>query len=109
MIDWITQTFGIEKTTTLGGIMGAILSLAFLEQKTGPIAKAFAIFGGWACANFLTPIAIDYFGLTVRWQGGLGFMLGLFGMLIIAAIVRALKALDLLKFIGAKLGGGDGN
>lgn len=109
MLDWLGQTLGIEKTTSLGGILGALLSLAFLERATGPFAKVTAIFGGWAIAHFVTPLAVEYFGLTSRWQGGMGFLLGLFGMLIVAAIARALKALDLLQLIRARIGGGNGN
>lgn len=96
-LDDFLRTVGLDVSTTAGGVVGGLLSLAFVE-KTGLAGKISAVIGGWACAHFLTPHIKTYFEVSGS-AGGIAFLLGLFGMLVVAAIANTIKNLDLVALV----------
>lgn len=95
--DDFLHRIGIDVTTTTAGVIGGLLSIAFVE-KSGLIGRATAVTGGWACAHFLTPHVKTYFDVAGP-GGGIAFLLGLFGMLIVSALANVIKTINLAELI----------
>lgn len=88
----------------IAGLFGAIVSVPFHEELSSWKGKLFFVFTGIACAYFLTPFAMNHYSIDPGLSGGVGFLLGAFGGSLLAAVVRAIKAADLVALIKAKFG-----
>ena len=86
------------------GLVGAVVSVPLHQELSTWKGKLFFIFTGIACAYFLTPFAMSQYSIDPALSGGVGFLLGAFGGSLLAAVVRAIKAADLVAFIKAKFG-----
>ena len=84
---------------TIPGFIGAVISLRFFTEA-GIKAKVAVVGGGWACATFLTGPAVDSFSLAgTKWENGLAFFIGVFGMSFIAALMQGVKELKVAEII----------
>ena len=80
---------GISKL--LAGTMGAFVSLRFVQGSA--IERAAMAAGGAAFSFYATPPTAILVGMANA-EGLVGFLIGLFGMSIIAKVYEALHALD---------------
>jgi len=90
---------GIKKVALVAGLIGGVVSLRFFEGLTfsGKLATAT---GGAAIANFVTDPAMLYFNLPNGYEGGIGFLFGLFGMSVGAAVIKTIKTNGLIGITG---------
>ncbi|MHB0965557.1 MAG: hypothetical protein ACYC36_03795 [Bellilinea sp.] len=105
MIDSLLIALGIKKlSVVIAGFLGGIVSLRFFDglqlyEKCGVATT------GALAANYLTPGIIAYFDmLASSYEGGIGFMIGLFGMSVTSAIFNILKTTDWAGIIKGRLG-----
>ena len=95
----LLEALGIK---TLAGFVGGVLALRFFEGLT-TVGKLWTIAGGVAMAFFLTHPIIEFFTLKTAYEGAVGFVVGLFGMSIAAALFAALKQLELARLLAGWL------
>lgn len=87
MIDDIMSTLGLTKASTFGGFLGAVVSLKFIENLNW-WQRMTTVFGGMITAAYVTPFIMDLFRLTTKVEGAVSFLVGLFGMSIVAAAIK---------------------
>ena len=79
-----------EVVKTAPGVVGSLVSMLFIKE---PIVRRLAMFlAGAALARFGTPWLARLSGLD---EGFAGFMLGLFGMAVIAKMFQAWETFEL--------------
>lgn len=86
------------------GLVGSIVSVGFLRNATWPRRIALVL-GGYAAAHTLSPQTAIWLGAEDT--GGIGFMLGLFSMAIVAqvfAMIDAIEPRDLLDRLLRRVG-----
>lgn len=88
------------KLPVIAGLFGGIVSLRFFD-KLSPWARAGTAIGGAVIAHFATPLVVGFFEVAPHNEGGVGFVLGLFGMSIVAATFDVIPAV-----VRNRLGGG---
>lgn len=83
----LAAILGAKKAPVIAGFIGAILSLYFIKDLTRTKA-AVAVFGGAACAAYLAPVLIAWFGLqgSEEAESGAAFLIGILGMNIIGGV-----------------------
>jgi hypothetical protein len=85
-------------TKVFVALAGGAGTLVYLLQEGKELSWAFralTLLGGVATAHFLTHPIIHAFNLATIDEGpGTGFVLGLFGMSILGAGIRLIKAID---------------
>lgn len=101
--------FFAKKTGILAaGLIGAAVSLRFVQHGLSIKARVFNVICGVACANYgAIPIAA-YFDILEH-QEAFGFLVGLFGLSLCTAIFRAVDEADLWAFIKDKFSFGGKN
>lgn len=88
------------KLPLIAGLAGGIVSLRFFE-KLSAWGRIGTVLGAAATAHFATPIVGAFFEVAPHNEGGLGFLIGLFGMSIAAATFEVIP-----EAIRNRLGGG---
>lgn len=102
-MDIITPQFDAPKSVIVAGFLGSVLSLSFIDGM-GKRQRAVAIAAGMIMAHYLSPLIAHVFAYD-NYEETIGFLIGLFGMSITAAVFRAIKSSDLWNLIMARWGG----
>ena len=80
MLDSLATAIGVKKGVVIAAFVGALLA-SLIGPKKSWQAKTVSFLVGFAAAVYLTGPVILYFDLKAGdYEGGIGFMLGLFGM-----------------------------
>lgn len=87
----------------LAGLFGSLLSLCFVEQ-IGNRQRAIAVVAGMAMSYYLSPLIAHLFS-EGKFEAPIGFLVGLFGMSITAAVFKAIQSSDLWDLIKRRYGG----
>lgn len=89
MLDSLLQGLGIKWSAAVGGAIGSMISLTFANglSKRGKVAM---FLGGLAIAGYTTPLVAYAFSIGADHYGGIGLLIGIFGMSAIAALIKAL-------------------
>lgn len=87
------SSWDTTKAVILAGLFGSILSLCFIEGL-GKRQKLTSVAVGIILAHYLTPF-IAFLAHEDNYQETIGFLVGLFGMSICAALFRAIQNSDL--------------
>jgi len=95
------------KSIILAGLLGSLLSLGFINDM-GLKRRFIAVIAGIIFAHYLTPL-IAFLLHEDNYQATIGFLVGLFGMSIIAAVFRAIQNSDLWGLIRSRFGGQNQN
>lgn len=90
-------TWDTPKAVIVAGFIGGLISLSFIDGM-GPKRRLVALLTGIAMAHYLTPL-IAFLANEDKYQETIGFLVGLFGMSICAAIFRAIQQSNLWAFI----------
>lgn len=93
-MDGIASALGMK---AVAGFLGGVVSLRFFEGLTLQ-GKFWTVGGGMVMAFFLTHPIMDYFKWNAEhYEGGVGFIVGLFGMSIAAAAIKVVTDSEVLK------------
>lgn len=85
----VLNSVGLSKIALVGGFFGTAVSLAL--RLLGSLIwwqAILALIGGTACAGFVAPLVMELGELSKRTEGAIAFLIGLFGLLIAAAIAK---------------------
>ena len=93
------------KAIILAGLFGSLLSLSFIDNM-GLRQRSMAILAGMGMAHYLAPLIAHIFSQD-NFEETIGFLVGLFGMSITAAIFRAIQNSNLWGFVMGRWGGGN--
>lgn len=109
MLEMIHGTFaalGLKLQVVVAGAIGAFVSLRFFEGlNTWERWTTFA--GGWAMAAYLAALAHEYFELKSGGaEIGVALLIGLFGMSIVAALIKVIRDTDWTGMFKRRVGGG---
>ena len=98
------SALGVTFKTIVGGAIGGFISLRFNEDLLW-WEKWMTFLGGWGLGAWLAPPLNSYLEIAQRpsWEVGTALLIGLFGMSLAAAVIKAIKGLDLIAFIAAAL------
>lgn len=99
----IDTTVDAPKAIVIAGLLGSLLSLSFIDGM-GKRQRFVAVMAGTVMAHYLTPL-IAHMYAEDNYAETIGFLIGLFGMSITAAIFRAIQSSDLWNFIMRRWGG----
>lgn len=98
MIDALLQAAGLKKLTLIFGLIGAIAALKWVDA-VGIYGRMFAVVTGCAIAQAITPVTLLFFQFNVEYEGGTAFVIGLFGMSIVGAIMKAINSANLWELV----------
>ncbi|QMP19223.1 holin [Pseudomonas phage Persinger] len=102
-MDFLERLLNTDKAI-IAGFIGALVALKFQEELSGWGGRAWFVCTGVACAYWGTPWAISAYSIDPGLAGSVGFLLGAFGGSLLAAGFRAIKNLDLISLVKAKIG-----
>jgi uncharacterized membrane protein YeaQ/YmgE (transglycosylase-associated protein family) len=103
----ILSAIGLTLKTFIIGAIGGLLSLRFFDGLSwwGRFAT---VLGGGVIASYGTALALEFLELSAKHEGFLALMIGVFGMSVVAAVIKAVASADLWKEIVERLPGGKG-
>lgn len=110
MSDPITATTGIWITlksnlaSLVAGVLGAAVSLKFASPNLANWEKVTTVLSGALLAHFLSPLVAAYLELGTYVET-VGFLIGLFGLSLCAAILEIIKKTDITSIIKGRFGG----
>lgn len=100
-----TSIHTVEKPAAiiLAGLFGSVLSLSFVDGMSWR-QRAAAVVAGMVMAHYISPLIANLFH-EENYEETIGFLVGLFGMSIVAAFFRAIKRADIWGFVEGRWGG----
>ena len=107
-MDGILTALGLKLQVIVAGAVGAFISLRFFEGlSTGE--RWLTFMGGWGTAAYTTGILHEYLELkSIASETGIALLIGLFGMSIVAAIIKVIRETNWTSIVKRKAGGDDG-
>lgn len=97
----VAAWFDTPRGVIIAGMIGSLLSLGFIDGM-GLKQRLVAVSSGMIMAHYLTPL-IAFLANEDKYQETIGFLVGLFGMSICAAVFRAIKNSDLWSLLRRRL------
>lgn len=91
-MDAILAALGLKKGTVIAGLCGGIASYRFFKDLDSE-GRTLAVFSGIALAIFCGPAIGKHWNLALETEIGLTFVLGIAGISLLSAVVKALPAL----------------
>lgn len=85
----LLETIGLKWLTLAAGFVGALISLKFVEGLT-MWQRATTVFAGSLAAAYCTPLTVELLSLSMKMEGAVAFLGGLFGMSIAGAAIKAI-------------------
>lgn len=101
------STMDAPRAIAIAGLLGSLLSLSFVDGM-GKRQRAVAVLAGTVMAHYLTPL-IAHMYAEDNYAETIGFLIGLFGMSITAAIFRAIQSSNIWNFIMRRWGSNNNN
>jgi hypothetical protein len=84
----LLDALGLSRGATVGGFLGALVSLKFIEGLT-ILARATTVVSGMLAAAYVTPLVLTTGGLSDKIEGAIAFLIGVFGMSLAGALIKA--------------------
>ena len=100
-----SPTLDAPKAVIVAGLLGSLLSLSFIDNM-GKRQRLIAVLAGMTMAHYLAPLVSHVFSED-KFEETIGFLVGLFGMSITAAIFKAIQTSNVWSFIMGRWGGGN--
>lgn len=83
------EAIGLKWLTLIAGFLGAVVSLKFIDGLS-VVQRVSTVVAGSAIAGYCTVLVVDLFGLSTKLDGPVAFLIGLFGMSIAGALMKAI-------------------
>lgn len=90
------------RAVVIAGFIGSLLSLSFIDHMDKR-QRIIAVISGMVMAYYLAPLIAFLFN-EEKYEATIGFLVGLFGMSVVAAVFRAIKNSDLWGLITRRYG-----
>lgn len=90
------------KSVVVAGFLGSLLSMSFIDGM-GTKQRIVAVIFGMVMSHYLAPF-IAYMFKEQSFEPTIGFLVGLFGMSVVAAVFRAIQNSDIWAFIMTRFG-----
>lgn len=88
-MDGLSTTLGIKIGSAVGGFLGALVSLKFIEgQSMGQ--RVSTVFAGTAGATYLAPLVAGWLDTGDKLEAGLAFLIGVIFMSMAGAFIKAI-------------------
>lgn len=88
METWLSAV-GIKLATLVGGFLGALVSLKFIDGL-GRWQRGTTVLAGAVASAYVTPLILAGFDLSGHLEGAVAFLVGLFGMSFGGAVIKAM-------------------
>lgn len=85
---WLSA-IGIKISSLIGGFFGSIVSLKFIDGLTIK-QRVTTVLAGTLVSSYVTPVLVSYLDLSLKLEGGIAFLCGLFGMSFTGALIKAM-------------------
>lgn len=99
-MDAILSALGLTKGSVIGGFIGSVISLRFLSELNW-IQRIVAVFSGMFIAGYCAPIILNTLDLKPQLEGGIAFLVGLFGMSLAGAVEKAIP--EVIKAVNERI------
>lgn len=76
---------GVSFWTMAAALAGSLLSLRTLVESA-PMARAFAVIGAWSLSFFMTPVATEWWALSLKAERAVALIIAFLGVNILAGI-----------------------
>lgn len=83
------SALGLKLASLLGGFFGALVSLKFIDTLN-LWQRATTVLAGTLVSAYVSPALVAYLELSVKMEGGIAFLCGLFGMSFTGSVVKAI-------------------
>ena len=93
---------GAKVSTLVAGTIGSAISLRFAKDLT-PTQKITSVVAGAFMAHYIAPVVAEHFALQ-SYEDTLGFLIGVFGLSLCAALIDAIKKAHPWGLIVARYG-----
>jgi predicted Na+-dependent transporter len=90
------------RAVVIAGFLGSVLSLTFIDGM-GKRQRVVAVISGMIMSHYLSPL-IAYLFSKGEYQDTIGFLIGLFGMSIVASVFRAIQNSDIWGLLRSRYG-----
>lgn len=105
-IEAFLSAMGLKLQVIVAGAVGSFISLRFFDGL-GTGERWATFFGGLGLAAYLTESIFVFFELTsIKIESGLALLIGLFGMSLVAAVIKTIRETDWASFVKRRTGGG---
>lgn len=98
----IQEEAGLLVSVIVGALIGVLCQREIVTWRERLCHGVIGLGSGY----YLTPIAMAYYQISPDLVGGVGFVVGVFGASIIAAVFKAIGNLDLAALVKNRIGGG---
>jgi hypothetical protein len=85
----VLEALGLKWISLAAGFVGALVSLRFIEGLS-LWQRATTVFSGALVAAYLTPLTVELLSLSLKMEGAVAFLGGLFGMSLAGAAIKAI-------------------
>jgi hypothetical protein len=85
----LLETLGLKWLTLAAGFLGALISLKFVEGLT-MAQRGTTVAAGALVAAYCTPLTVELLSLSMKMEGAIAFLGGLFGMSLSGAAIKAI-------------------
>lgn len=93
-LEQLLALLGLKKPFLIGGLIGAAISLRFIKEGTSLIGKIAFVASGWGMASYVGPVVASRLRLDGDDAYSVGFVIGLFGLSLAAAVWEAIASTD---------------
>lgn len=91
LAEWLSL-FGVKLASVVAGFVGATVAVA-VRPKVSVGALVFSVLGGLATAAYIGPLVSYYLSLPSQFDGAVGFVLGVGGLVLAAGVVEVTRAM----------------
>lgn len=103
-LESLLAALGLKLKVLIPGGIGAFISIKFFPGLTG--REQFSTFlGGIGIAAYGATPLVEWLNLKTSAEAGFALLLGLFGMAVVASVIKVIRDTDWLAIVKAKTGG----
>lgn len=104
MLDAVAGALGVKKAVLIPAVIGAALAVALGPKRDWPERLTGFMAGFFVSVYATGPVVTWFGGAPGDYLGGVGFVLGLFGMSVADALWRAVRDTDIAGILKGRFG-----
>jgi len=99
MFESISAAAAALKTSLGASAVGALISVFFADKALGRVTRFAMAVAGFAISVYLTPHVMTFLEISAKYEPGVGFLTGMFGMSVMSRVASFIKHLDLNRLV----------